>query len=133
MKRINKEIAKLMGQNLRQMRRGRGWSQEELAGLAGSDKRYVSAMENGRGIGKNMLDRLCEVFGVEEEAFSREDRSAGSQAIETLPRVTRMILEELEGMPEYEQLRLLAELVERRYRKLEGMVGGEGSVKGQNG
>jgi transcriptional regulator with XRE-family HTH domain len=133
MKRINKEIARLMGQNLRHMRLGRGWSQEQLAELTGTDKRYVSAMENGRGIGKNMLDRLCVVFGADEDAFTLQSIPPEGKAIETFPRVTRMILEELEGLPEYEQLRLLAELVERRCRKLEGAVGGKGPREGQNG
>lgn len=41
------------------------------------------------------------------------------EAADRLLRVTRMILEELESMPEYEQLRLLAEIVERKIKKLE--------------
>lgn len=122
-KRINKEIGLLMGKNLRRMRQQRAWSQEQLAELTGSDKRYISAMENGRGIGKNMLDRLCEVFAVEEEAFTAQATPQESKPVEALPRVTRMILEELEAMPEYEQLRLLAEIIEKRMTKLEGDIG----------
>ncbi len=122
-KRINKEIGLLMGKNLRRMRQQRAWSQEQLAELTGSDKRYISAMENGRGIGKNMLDRLCEVFAVEEEAFTAQTAPQESKPVEALPRVTRMILEELEAMPEYEQLRLLAEIIEKRMTKLAGEIG----------
>ncbi len=124
-KRINKEIGMLMGKNLRRMRQQRAWSQEQLADLTGSDKRYISAMENGRGIGKNMLDRLCGVFAVEEEAFTALPVTQESNQLEALPRVTRMILEELETMPEYEQLRLLAEIVERRMTRPGGDDGGE--------
>ncbi len=126
MKRISKEISRLMGQNLRKMRKVRGWSQEELADSTGTDRRYVSAMENGRGIGKNMLDRLCLVFGVEEEAFTLQTMPQKTKPVDTLPRVVRMILEELENMPEYDQLRLLAAIVEKRYKKLEGEIGGKG-------
>jgi len=36
-----------------------------------------------------------------------------------LPKFIRLIVDELETMPEYEQLRLLAEIVERRMKKLE--------------
>lgn len=121
-KRINKDIDRLMGQNLRRMRQERGWSQGDLAEATGTDRRYVSAMENGRGIGKNLLDRLCRVFEVEEEAFTQQAAQERSQAIGNLPRVTRMILEELETMPEYEQLRLLAEIVEKRIKKLERQI-----------
>ena len=128
MKRISKEIGRLMGQNLRKMRQQRVWSQEELADSIGSDRRYVSAMENGRGIGKNMLDRLCEVFGVDEEAFTAQTVPQKHDPFEKLPRVTRMILEELENMPEYEQLRVLAEIVEKRCKKLEAELGGKGQA-----
>ena len=121
-KRINKDIDRLMGQNLRKMRQERGWTQGELAELTGTDRRYVSAMENGRGIGKNLLDRLCRVFAVEEEAFTHQAVHERSETIANLPRVTRMILEELETMPEYEQLRLLAEIIEKRIKKLEGQI-----------
>lgn len=125
MKRITREISRLMGQNLRKMRKERGWSQEELADFTSTDRRYVSAMENGRGIGKNMLDRLCQVFGVEEEAFTLQTMPQKTKPVDTLPRVIRMILEELENMPEYDQLRLLAGIVEKRYKKLEGEVAGQ--------
>lgn len=121
-KRINKDIDRLMGQNLRRMRQERGWSQGDLAEATGTDRRYVSAMENGRGIGKNLLDRLCRVFEVEEEAFTQQAAQERSQAVGSLPRVTRMILEELETMPEYEQLRLLAEIVEKRLKNLERQI-----------
>ena len=121
-KRITRDIGRLMGQNLRKMRQERGWTQGELAELIGSDRRYVSAMESGRGIGKNLLDRLCSTFAVDEEAFTHQTVQERSQTVANLPRVTRMILEELETMPEYEQLRLLAEIVEKRIKKLEGLI-----------
>ncbi|TWJ18073.1 helix-turn-helix domain-containing protein [Geobacter argillaceus] len=124
-KRITKDIDRLMGQNLRRLRQERGWSQGDLAEATGTDRRYVSAMENGRGIGKNLLDRLCRVFEVEEEAFTHQSAQERSQAIGNLPRVTRMILDELETMPEYEQLRLLAEIVEKRIKNLERQIDGK--------
>lgn len=83
-----------------------------------SDRRYISAIENGRGMGKNLLDRLCLVFGVEEDAFTRQTVAEKGEMYGKLSDVTRMLLEELEAMPEYEQLRLLADLKERRAKKL---------------
>lgn len=112
-KRIKKTIDTLMGQNLKRMREERGWSQEQLAELANTDRRYISAIENGRGMGKDLLDRLCTVFEVNEEAFTRQEL----QGDQELTPVIRMILEELLAMPEYEQLRLLADLKEKRAKR----------------
>ncbi len=118
-RRIHSQINELMGRNLRRMRKERGWSQKELADLIGTDMRYISVMERGRGIGKDLLDRLCAVFGVDDEAFTWQETHESQGAIDKLPRVTRMILDELETMPEYKQLRLLAEIVETRMKELE--------------
>lgn len=116
-KRIKKDIDRLMGRNLKRMREERGWSQEKLAEMVDTDRRYISAIENGRGVGKNLLDRLCGVFGVDEETFTRQTVAEGGEIYGKLPQVTRMLLEELEAMPEYEQLRLLADLKERRAKR----------------
>lgn len=108
-----------MGQNLKRLRKERGWTQGELANLIGSDPRYISAMERGRGIGRDLLNRLCAAFEVDEEAFTREETQESKGSIDTLPRVTRMILEELETVPEYKQFRLLADILEMKMKELE--------------
>lgn len=118
-KRIKKDIDRLMGQSLKRMREERGWSQEKLAEMIDTDRRYISAIENGRGMGKNLLDRLCRVFGVDEDAFTKQAVAERDEIYGKLPQVTRMILEELEAMPEYEQLRLLADLKESRAKRSE--------------
>ena len=113
-----KELDKLIGNNLKVMREERDWSQEKLAELIDSDRRYISAIENGRGVGDGVLGRLCEVFGVEENAFTKMTSSQeAGDLFSQLPDVTRMILEELKLLPEYEQLRLLADLKEKRARR----------------
>jgi hypothetical protein len=71
-------------------------------------------MENGRGIGDNILQRLCTVFAVTEDAFTLPISQEESTLYGTLPDVTKMILEELRLLPEYEQFRLLADLKEKR-------------------
>lgn len=51
---------------LKEMRRSRGWTQEQLADLIGAAKSHVSEMETGK---KNasapMLERIAAVFGVQ--------------------------------------------------------------------
>jgi putative transcriptional regulator len=109
-----KDLDRLMGNNLKRLRRERGWSQEHLAELIDSDRRYISAIENGRGIGSAVLTKLCAVFQVGEERFALMTAAENGEIYGKLPEVTRMILEELQSLPEYEQLRILADLKEKR-------------------
>ena len=78
-----------------------------------SDRRYISALENGRGIGSNVLKRLCEVLEVEEDAFTLMAVGEQSELYGKLSDHAHAA-EELQALPEYEQLRLLADLKEKR-------------------
>jgi transcriptional regulator with XRE-family HTH domain len=112
---LKKYLDRLMGQNLKRMREERGWSQEKLAEMIDTDRRYISAVENGRGIGKSLLDRLCRVFDVTEDAFTPQQvMGEQSEAYGKLSEVIRMLLKELQGLPEYEQLRWLADIKEKK-------------------
>lgn len=54
------------GERLRELRRQRGVSQEELADLAGIDRTYVSGCERGRrNIGLLNIHRLARALAVE--------------------------------------------------------------------
>lgn len=134
-KQIRQQIHRQMGDNLRRMRKGKGWTQEHLAGLIKTNKRYISLMEGGRGIGEAMLGRLCAVFEVDEEAFTAK---SPEEALETekklvpaieLPTVIRRIVDELETMEEYEQLRVLADILESRMKKAEAQLREIGSLQ----
>jgi transcriptional regulator with XRE-family HTH domain len=114
--RAKKELDRLMGRNLKRLREERGLSQEQLAEMIESDRRYISALENGRGIGDSIMQRLCRVFEVEEEAFAPIGVNEQRAAYDLQPEVTRMLLEEVRTLPEYEQLRLLADLKEKRVK-----------------
>ena len=114
--RAKKQLDRLMGQNLKRLREERIWSQEQLAEMIDTDRRYISAMENGRGIGKDLLDRLCGVFGVTEDAFTVHTVGETMELYGKLPDITRMLLDELQTMPEYEQLRWLADLKEKKVK-----------------
>ncbi len=118
--RAKKDLDRLMGQNLKRLREERGWSQERLAEMIDTDGRYISAVENGRGMGKSLLDRLCGVLGVEEDAFTRQAVGEKEEPYGNLPDVARMLLEELRDMPEYEQLRWLADLKEKKVKEKKG-------------
>jgi hypothetical protein len=74
-------------------------------------------MENGRGIGTNLLDRLLGVFEVTEEAFTQQTVAEKLVMYGKLSDITRLLLDELKTMPEYEQLRWLADLKEKKALK----------------
>lgn len=117
---LKKDLDRLMGINLKRIREQRGWSQEKLAELIDTDRRYISAVENGRGIGKSLMDRLCRALEVTEHAFTLQAVGEKGELYNGLPEVTRMLLKELQDLPEYEQLRLLADLKERKALRKNG-------------
>jgi hypothetical protein len=74
-------------------------------------------------MGKDLLDRLCRVFEVDEDAFTFHAVAEKSEINSEMPQVMRMILEEVEILPEYEQLRILADLKEKRAKRLDERKG----------
>lgn len=111
-----KELDRLMGRNLKRLRLEHSWSQEYLAELIDSDRRYISALENGRGMGNGVLMKLCAVFQVSEGSFTQMSAAESGELYGKLSNVMRMLLEELQALPEYEQLRLLADIKERKVK-----------------
>jgi transcriptional regulator with XRE-family HTH domain len=57
-----------IGTSLRDLREERGWTQSDLARMAGLDQADISRIENGRwgkrGISHEVLERLLPVFGL---------------------------------------------------------------------
>ncbi len=59
------EVSLRFGEKLRKLRKGRGISQEELAGLAGLHRTYVSSVERGeRNVSLETIDRLARGLGL---------------------------------------------------------------------
>ena len=59
------EIRRLVGQNVRRIRKDRGWSQEELAFESGLHRTYISGIERGaRNPTILILARLAETLQV---------------------------------------------------------------------
>ena len=59
------DIRKQVGLNLQRLRRGKGWSQEDLAFESGLHRTYVSGIERGvRNPTLLILDKLAKTFGV---------------------------------------------------------------------
>ena len=60
----------LAAKNIRQIREGKGLSQEGLAGIAELHRTYVSSVERGeRNISVDSLERFADALGVDVRAF----------------------------------------------------------------
>jgi len=61
----NENITRRFGQRLRKLRKGRGWTQVQMADALGIDRSYISDMERGK---KNVclpiLEVIAQGFGI---------------------------------------------------------------------
>lgn len=70
----------ILAQNLRALRRTKGWSQEELADRAQIDRTYVSALERCiYAASVDVLDRLANALGVTVATLFDEGTSGTSK------------------------------------------------------
>lgn len=68
------EINKIVGGNLRRLRNLKGYHQEELAELLRVKPSHISEIETGkRGIGKELMARICNVFNIRFSELTIED------------------------------------------------------------
>lgn len=110
---IKSEVNKMIGRKLKELREGKGLTQEQLGAALGTDPHYLSSLENGkRGVGPDMRKRYCDYFGITEEELSNylPTKNKGGK----LPPIAQMILDEILAMPLPDQTRLLAEIQERK-------------------
>ncbi len=79
-------LRETFAKNLKRLRIGAGWSQEQLAFEAGLDRTYISALERGRYSASIVtIERLAEALGVEPALLlQREAKGQGR----TRPRAT---------------------------------------------
>ncbi len=67
---LKMDINEIVGKNLKRLRDNAGFTQEQLAKLAGTSKGYISDIERGiRNLGKDVMERFCKTFKVESWEF----------------------------------------------------------------
>jgi len=106
-----------LGEKLRELRKSRKLTQEQLAGELDTNPNYISAIERGdRGAGPEIISRYCNFFGISEADLSPflQRKDAG------YPPLVKMVIDELLEMPDYEQARFLADLKERKEKRKTG-------------
>lgn len=60
-----KQITARFGERVRELRRARGWSQEELAERADLDRTYISGIERGlRNVALRNIEQLAKAFNI---------------------------------------------------------------------
>lgn len=68
---------KTIGENLRRLRKARGWSQERLADKSLTDQDFVGRIERGQvNVSVDTLARIGEALGVEIIEFFQSQRLA---------------------------------------------------------
>lgn len=108
---LKQEVNILIGERLRELRKARMLTQEQLSEALGTNSHYISSIERGeRGVGPDLLARYCRFFGIQEKEFSQilRKKEAG------FPPLIQMVIDELLELPEYEQARFLADLKEKK-------------------
>lgn len=63
-------LIQIFGQNVRQARKDKGWTQEQLAFEAGVKRAYLSEVENGqRNVSLDVVEKLAQALGVTASAL----------------------------------------------------------------
>lgn len=61
-------LIETFGRNVRQARKDKGWTQEQLAFEAGVKRAYLSEVENGqRNVSLDVVEKLAKALGVSPE------------------------------------------------------------------
>lgn len=69
---MNVEALNVLGRRIRQLRKGRGWTQEELADHAAIDRSYVGGVERGeRNLTFSMLCQLCHALDCDVASLTK--------------------------------------------------------------
>jgi transcriptional regulator with XRE-family HTH domain len=63
-------LIEIFGRNVRQARKDKGWTQEQLAFEAGVKRAYLSEVENGqRNVSLDVVEKLAQALGVTASAL----------------------------------------------------------------
>jgi len=102
--------AKELGRQVLTRRKEKGWSQEELGGLAGISRNYVSLIERGEAesVSMKVVNQLAVAFGVTAAQLTDE---SGEQSMTMIPPELRKL--GLDNKLSYEAIDKLARIPRR--------------------
>jgi transcriptional regulator with XRE-family HTH domain len=64
-----RDVARNIGLRVRELRRAKAWTQEDLAEKMGKTAQWISLIENGQPISVETLTRLANVFSADFASF----------------------------------------------------------------
>jgi len=123
---MNKELAFIIGNNIKRLREERNWSQKDLAKKSGGSFQQISKYERGENApGSTKLNVFAEIFKVEVSELTKKydvtgicsgpEKPAGSPALP--PDVQEMVDFYMQFAPEVRK-RMIEEDKERRIEEL---------------
>lgn len=69
---MNATVLQELGNRIRGKRKARGWTQEDLADIAGIDRSYIGGVERGeRNLTFNVLCQICEALCCDVAALTK--------------------------------------------------------------
>lgn len=69
---MNETVLQELGNRIREKRKARGWTQEDLADNAGIDRSYIGGVERGeRNLTFKVLCQICEVLRCDVAALTK--------------------------------------------------------------
>lgn len=81
---MDERQAAQIGAQIRQARKAREWTQEQLAEQAGVAKKTVTAMENGRNVRPGNLRAVLDALGIPPLSEQQSDQDEAAADIELL-------------------------------------------------
>lgn len=75
----------IIGYNLQYIRLRRGWSQSFVAGLTGLSIRSISRVENGCGVSKTTITKLCHLYKIDMKSLYEPTEPVKSAKVDLLP------------------------------------------------
>ncbi|MBI2932826.1 MAG: helix-turn-helix transcriptional regulator [Planctomycetes bacterium] len=110
-----KQFLKNLGQHVRELRRARGWSQEELAHAAGLSRTYMGTVELGmKQPSLRTLFRIAEALNVSMAEIFLPPAALRPSSRDIIARIEAMLADPHRTMPE---LRKAEDLVNAFFRK----------------
>lgn len=69
---MSKSLRNKLGKKVRELRRNRGWSQEDFADKAGLHRTYIGSVERGeQNISIDNIEKIAKTLGVSLESLFR--------------------------------------------------------------
>ncbi len=87
------ELKKNFGQRLKELRKGKKWTQDQLAELVGVDTKHISFLKTGRNFpSADLLERFKDVFQVDyNDIFNFQSQTKSDEYIKRINSLAKIM------------------------------------------